>query len=244
MNMRFSIRLAGTALAIAALAASIGWASVDALALTKKQSAINKCDRKYARCILKCDNLVDVYTQVRDCNNACIIQQSRCLLNAGLRVQDAPMLETQPDPLQSQWISHEVCIMKAPIFSGIILLFAFLAFSDAASALTKKQQTALDKCNHTLNVCNVDCDDYTNLNAKDSCLKRCARKYETCRDKVSRLGGFVLPENNITEQPDPSQSQWHGIDLAAPRVESSGKVIFEFEYFAFSRLVSGRRRKR
>jgi hypothetical protein len=102
MNMRFLIRLARTALAIAALAASIGWTSVDALALTKKESAINKCDQKYARCIAKCDNLVDVYTQVRDCNNACIIRQSRCLLNAGLRVQDAPMLETQPDPLQSQ----------------------------------------------------------------------------------------------------------------------------------------------
>jgi hypothetical protein len=97
--------------------------------------------------------------------------------------------------------------MKAPIFSGIILFCAFLVFSGAASALTKKQQTALDKCNHNLNVCNVDCDDYTNLNGKDSCLKRCARRYETCTSKISRLGGFVLPENNMTEQPDPSQSQ-------------------------------------
>jgi hypothetical protein len=97
--------------------------------------------------------------------------------------------------------------MKAPIFSGIILFFAFLAFSGAASALTKKQQAAMDKCNHNLNVCNVDCDDYTNLTGKDSCLKRCASRYVTCREKAMRFGGFVLPENNMTEQPDPSQSQ-------------------------------------
>ena len=100
--MRFLIRFARTALAIAVLAASIGWTSVSVLALTKKENAVTKCDAKLASCNLKCDKVENIGNHIRDCVNACAIQHSRCLLNAGLRVQDTPMLEAQPDPLQSQ----------------------------------------------------------------------------------------------------------------------------------------------
>ena len=98
-------------------------------------------------------------------------------------------------------------MMKRPIFAGLALFCAIVAFGDGASALTKKQQKAANKCTHNLNVCNVDCGNYKDLDATDACLHNCADTYDICLGLIKRSQGIVLPENNITEQPDPSQSQ-------------------------------------
>ena len=50
---------------------------------TQKEIAIGKCDRRHAACDQKCDQLIDIGTQVRDCKNQCSIKNSKCILRAG-----------------------------------------------------------------------------------------------------------------------------------------------------------------
>ena len=54
---------------------------------TAKQKAIDKCDARHALCMAKCDDLIDINNQIRDCNDKCTVRQSYCLLRAGVLEQ-------------------------------------------------------------------------------------------------------------------------------------------------------------
>ena len=95
--LRFSMVI--LALTLAAIS------TADAKKKTAKQLAIDKCDGAFAGCIAQCDELIDINTQVRDCNNKCAVRQSYCLLKAGVRMQvpeSNTLQTTTPEVQQSQ----------------------------------------------------------------------------------------------------------------------------------------------
>lgn len=71
---------------------------------TAKEKAIDKCEVTHLNCLAKCDDLIDINNQVRDCNNKCDVGKSRCLLKAGVLEQTpgGTGSEQSPGALETQ----------------------------------------------------------------------------------------------------------------------------------------------
>lgn len=71
---------------------------------TAKEKAIEKCDAGHARCMAKCEELIDINNQVRDCHDKCTVRQSYCLLKAGVLEQTPGGTgnQTSPGALETQ----------------------------------------------------------------------------------------------------------------------------------------------
>lgn len=59
-------------------------------AMTKKEMKMRKCDAGFETCTKKCDKLIDIDNQVRDCGNDCTIKAAKCNLRANKAPVTAP----------------------------------------------------------------------------------------------------------------------------------------------------------
>ena len=59
-------------------------------ARSKKEIRQSKCDNSLTNCGQKCDKLIDIDNNVRDCNNECDIKYAKCSLRTNKASETAP----------------------------------------------------------------------------------------------------------------------------------------------------------